>query len=144
MIRLFSPNIYTQKHMVFFRKTKKFSPISCHSIKNKMVNKHCINVRKLSAVFNFLLTLDVVFFLSFFLFWFGWGRKSGTQVSSPDPARCSNRPLSRGAMLSLRRMLCFCTASLAQTRIQCEACRAKKKAFYSPESQHGRRVTKVY
>ena len=35
------------------------------------------------------------------------------------------------AMLSLRgvRKRCFCTASLAQTRIQCEACCAKTKLF---------------
>ena len=66
-----------------------------------------------------------MFFLSFFLV--EWGRESGAQVSSPDPARCSNTPLSRGAMSSLRRMLCFYTVSLAQTRIQCEACRAKTK-----------------
>ena len=35
------------------------------------------------------------------------------------------------AMLSLRRIkkFCFCTASLAQARIQCEASRAKRQLF---------------
>ena len=39
--------------------------------------------------------------------------------------------------------LCFCTANLALNSRVGEASRAKT-AFYSPESQHGRRVRKVY
>ena len=41
----------------------------------------------------------------------------------------------------------FCThlvAMLNHTQTQCEACRAKNKAFYSPESQHGCPVRKGY
>ena len=33
---------------------------------------------------------------------------------------------------------------LNHRRIQCEGCLAKNKAFYSPETQHGRRVRRVY
>ena len=56
------------------------------------------------------------------------------------------RPLSLGGHVDSQetRKLCFCTASLAQTRIQCEASRAKNKAFCSSETQHGCRARKVY
>ena len=42
-----------------------------------------------------------------------------------------NRPLPLGGHVESRgnKKLCFRTASLGQTRIQCEACRAKTKLF---------------
>ena len=42
------------------------------------------------------------------------------------------------------RKLCFCTVSLALNSRLGEANRAKTKPFYSPETQHGHRVRKVY
>ena len=53
----------------------------------------------------------------------------------------SNRPLSHGGHVESQenKKLCFCTASLAlNLRLPCE-----NKAFYSPETQHGRRVIRV-
>ena len=45
-----------------------------------------------------------------------------------------HRPLLLGGHVESQedKKLCFCTASLAQTRIQCEACRAKTKLFILP------------
>ena len=47
------------------------------------------------------------------------------------PMGLSHRPLSLGGHVESQKnkKLCFRTASLAQTRIQCEACRAKPKVF---------------
>ena len=61
----------------------------------------------------------------------------GQEVSGLDSlqkqvlAALRNRPFSLCGHVESQenRKLCFCTASLAQTRIQCEASRAKTKLF---------------
>ena len=57
-----------------------------------------------------------------------------------------NRPFSLGGHVKSHenKKLCFCTASLALNSRVGEANRAEKcKAFYSHETQHGRRVRKT-
>ena len=57
-----------------------------------------------------------------------------------------NRPLSlRGHVESQEnKKLCFCTVSLASELASDRGLPCENKAFYSPETQHGRRVIRVY
>ena len=58
--------------------------------------------------------------------------------------KAADRPFSLGDHVESQenKKLCFCTASLTLNSRLREASRAE--AFYSPETQHGRRERKVY
>ena len=74
--------------------------------------------------------------VSFYWFSKHVNQKAKTVPLADDRPTFLTRP---PCWVSWEQKLCFWTVSLAHTRIQCEACRAK-----SPETQHGRRVIRVY
>ena len=57
-----------------------------------------------------------------------------------------HRPLSHSGHVESQdnKKLCFCMASLALNVHLVKACCVKTKAFYSPKTQHGRQVIRVY
>ena len=66
----------------------------------------------------------------------GWseGEGLGREGAGRREPVSINRPLSLGGHVESRgnNKLCFHTASLGQTRTECEACRAKTKVFIPP------------